>query len=93
MVFSATRRAFLATLAAAPLSQAAFWSNKPFPEWSDEQIDKMLTDSPWAKSMTVRFELGNPGERQQFDFSDVGLPQALHSPPAIPVPFTSHSTH
>ena len=64
MAFPATRRAFLAALAAASLSRAAFRDSKPFPEWSDDEIDKMLTDSPWAKPITVQFELGDPRGRR-----------------------------
>ena len=32
---------------------ADFWEKKPFTEWTDKEITKMLTDSPWAKKVTV----------------------------------------
>jgi hypothetical protein len=35
---------------------ADFWA-KPSPEWSDKELQKMMTNSPWAKS----YSLGQPG--------------------------------
>ena len=32
---------------------ADFWAEKDFTTWSPQQIDKMLTDSPWAKKATI----------------------------------------
>jgi hypothetical protein len=46
-----TRRAFLAT----PAAFARSWEQRAFPEWSAEFIDRMLTDSPWAKPVTTPF--------------------------------------
>jgi hypothetical protein len=43
--------AFLLTSAA--LTAADFWEEKDFTTWSPQQIDKMLTDSPWAKRATI----------------------------------------
>ena len=62
---SLSRRAFLLGAAATPLMAGRpwgkdFWETKPFSEWSDEEVDRMLTDSPWAKSMSVNFELSDP---------------------------------
>jgi hypothetical protein len=34
------------------LMAADFWK-KPFTQWSDKDVDKMMTDSPWAKSASV----------------------------------------
>ena len=36
------------------LLAANFWDTKRFTEWSAKQIDKILTDSPWARKMTVQ---------------------------------------
>lgn len=36
---------------------ADFWK-KPFTEWSDKDLTKMMTDSPWAKSASV--SMGGP---------------------------------
>ena len=40
-------------LATAALTAADFWEEKDFTTWSPQQIDKMLTDSPWAKKATI----------------------------------------
>lgn len=40
-------------LASAALTAADFWDEKDFTTWSPQQIDKMLTDSPWAKKATI----------------------------------------
>jgi hypothetical protein len=32
---------------------ADFWQVKPFTDWSDKDLQKMLTNSPWAKSIGV----------------------------------------
>jgi hypothetical protein len=29
------------------------WKDKPFPDWSDEDVLRLVTDSPWAKAKTV----------------------------------------
>jgi len=31
-----------------------FWIRKEYTQWSDEEVRKMITDSPWAKDVTVR---------------------------------------
>ena len=46
-------------LAGAALVAADFWDEKDFTTWSDEEVEKMLTDSPWAKR--VRVSIGGPG--------------------------------
>ena len=40
------------------LTAANFWQ-KPYTEWSDKDVTKMMTDSPWAKSASV--SMGGPG--------------------------------
>jgi hypothetical protein len=40
-------------LASATLAAADFWEEKDFTTWSPQQINKMLTDSPWAKKATI----------------------------------------
>jgi hypothetical protein len=34
-----------------------FWDTKPFTTWSDAELQQLLTDSPWARRITV----GAPG--------------------------------
>ena len=41
---------------AVTLSAAAVWEEKPFMQWSDKDIDKLLTDSPWAGRATLTHE-------------------------------------
>ena len=31
-----------------------FWIRKEYTQWSDEEVRKMITDSPWARDVTVR---------------------------------------
>jgi hypothetical protein len=40
-------------LASAALTAADFWEEKDFTIWSPQQVEKMLTDSPWAKKATI----------------------------------------
>lgn len=46
------RRHFLSLCASAPLS-AARRAPPSFPHWSHEDIDRILTDSPWAAWLTI----------------------------------------
>jgi hypothetical protein len=43
----------VAVLLASATLNADFWEEKDFTTWSPRQIDKMLTDSPWAKKATI----------------------------------------
>jgi hypothetical protein len=40
---------------------AEFWLSKPYSKWSDDEVERMRTDSPWAKTTTLR--TGNVGSR------------------------------
>jgi len=46
------RKAFWATLVwagvCAALGAAGVWDTKPYAEWTDKDVDKVMTDSPWA---------------------------------------------
>ncbi len=33
--------------------QKNFWESKPYTEWNDQEVDKLLNDSPWAKSVLL----------------------------------------
>ncbi|MBZ5606628.1 MAG: hypothetical protein LAP38_00080 [Acidobacteriia bacterium] len=39
---------------------ADFWQSKPFAEWSDKEINKMLTGSPWARSVSISLSAMTP---------------------------------
>jgi hypothetical protein len=43
----------LLTLAALVAWAADFWEAKPYTDWSQKDIQKMMTNSPWAKQISV----------------------------------------
>jgi hypothetical protein len=52
----------LVPLFALCLWAADFWTAKPFTEWSDKEVNKILSDSPWAQKVTVTGGFGGgPG--------------------------------
>jgi len=40
---------------------ADFWTTKPFTDWNDKEIQKVLTDSPWVGKITVSTPGGGGG--------------------------------
>ena len=40
----------------AVLSAAAVWEEKPFTEWSEKDVEKILTESPWAGKASITHE-------------------------------------
>src|SRR5579872_1697085 len=54
--------AFAGTTCAVLLFAAEPWKNKDYTQWTDDEINKVLTDSPWAKELTVgQQRSGYPG--------------------------------
>jgi hypothetical protein len=51
-----TRRALLALLGTAPFLRAEPWEKQPFPNWTADLVDQLLTDSPWAHAVSVAVE-------------------------------------
>ena len=53
-------------VACAALAAADFWEEKDFTAWSDKEVEKMLTDSPWSRNLTValRGPAGGGGGRR-----------------------------
>src|SRR5262245_45950534 len=48
-----------------------FWDTKPYSEWNEKEVEKMLKNSPWSRSVTVSMGMmGAPGygneSRQQY---------------------------
>ena len=37
----------------AALAAADFWDEKDFTTWSDKEVEKMLSDSPWSRRVTI----------------------------------------
>ncbi len=48
-----------------------FWNKKAPSEWTSEEIDHLVTNSPWAKQVTTEYE---PGERAGGYPDDTGYP-------------------
>jgi hypothetical protein len=66
-----TRRSLLVSAAAAAAARAGFWERKKPAEWTGEEVRRLLTDSPWAKVMTVPLKLEKPGERGPATWKDI----------------------
>ncbi len=56
--------ALLLLLSAMALWAADFWQTKPFTDWDAKEIQKILTDSPWARKVFVPLPGGGPGGPQ-----------------------------
>jgi len=59
-------------LTSAVLTGADFWQEKPFTAWSAQQVEKMLTDSPWAKKVTALAGSLREGALGGFESSGAG---------------------
>jgi len=61
---------------------ADFWQSKSFTEWSDKDVAKMVTDSPWAHRISVPLgtqgqSTGMPGAGRRGAGGDGGLEDAI----------------
>lgn len=52
----------LLTAAAIVLWGADFWDVKPFTEWSEKEVSKVMVDSPWAKTVATVVDLNKVRE-------------------------------
>lgn len=71
---------FVCALTAAPVALAKNWEQPAFPNWSPDFIDDLLTDSPWARSSTVKFmwqPAPNQVVTQSFQIGEMPLPGRL----------------
>jgi len=64
---------------AAMLFAADFWKTKDSSQWNDDEVNKILSDSPWAKGKTVQPQQSQMGRRGMgrrggFGFPGVGFP-------------------
>lgn len=57
-------------LPAALLASGSGWKNKPFPNWDDDAVIRLVTDSPWAHAKSVNLDWVKPRDRP-FDYKDV----------------------
>ena len=69
-----SRRVFIASLSSAPYAFSKLREEPVFPAWSPEFVDRMLTDSPWAKQGTVSFELEPVQHLQSSSYTQIGIP-------------------
>ncbi len=44
---------FFACFALAQAAYAQFWEKKPYQKWSKDEVQKMLSDSPWAREVVL----------------------------------------
>src|SRR6185369_15853155 len=42
-----------------------FWTKKEYMQWTDEEVKKVMTNSPWAKDVTVSAPMALLGGRGQ----------------------------
>src|SRR5579872_5497243 len=52
--------AISAAIPAWAFSSKEFWESKPSSEWNAEEVERMITKSPWAKDASVTYN-GGPG--------------------------------
>jgi len=64
-------------VAAFSLMAADPWQSKPFTEWSDKDVQKILTNSPWAHSVSVG---GSAGDNVPAPERSGNRPAGMNSP-------------
>jgi hypothetical protein len=65
-----------------------FWNKKPPAEWSSEEIDRLLTNSPWARQVSVQVQLperggsrgGGPSDPSGYPGDPTGYPGGSRNP-------------
>jgi hypothetical protein len=70
-----TRRGFLGCLGVAPLWGAERWERLPFRDWPPEVVERLLTDSPWARPFTAAFDYRAPERRELSESFQIGFPR------------------
>jgi hypothetical protein len=65
---------------------ADVWVSKPYTDWSAKDVDKIMTDSPWAKQVTVTLDLsrggGSAGSAPSSEVNNSGDADPGGAPPA-----------
>jgi hypothetical protein len=46
------------------LLAADFWETKPFPEWNDKELQRMMTNSPWSKQISAPMDSPEAARRR-----------------------------
>jgi hypothetical protein len=78
-------RLFTLLIAAGLLMAGEAWNTKDPAQWSSEEIDRILTNSPWAKSSKVAFDGARSGQTDRGGGSGrtrggIGLPGGIGFP-------------
>jgi hypothetical protein len=73
---------WLAGLGAALGAGARSWEEPAFPNWSGQFVDRILTNSPWAREVTVPFVFQPRSEPFVSGFGQIGAPRRTDWPPA-----------
>ena len=55
------RLSVLLFLCALCMWAADFWTTKPFTEWNEKEVAKILSDSPWTERVTLSMGFGGGG--------------------------------
>lgn len=62
-------------LAATPVaiswSSSEFWTDRPYTKWSEKEVKHLLSDSPWAKTVTLKHTILKQTRREFGTMSDV----------------------
>jgi hypothetical protein len=75
-----TRRIFIASICSAASAMPKSWDEQEFPSWTPEFVDRILTDSPWARQSTLWFELEPVQRLQSSRFAQIGWPGGIGLP-------------
>src|SRR5260370_9824087 len=54
----------LGSVSAVALFASDFWKTKDYTQWSSEEVNKVLNDSPWAKQKNVTGGQNAPSQRR-----------------------------
>ena len=81
--------ALLAGLFSLSLFAAEFWQSKPFTSWSDKDVQRLMTSSPWAKTVSIAPDSvgsggggGKRGKGGGGGMGDTGVDSGANSGPA-----------
>lgn len=91
MTANISRRVFLSVLGVTPAAAAGFWQKKKFPSWSQKEVRRMLTDSPWAKTRTVPLAVEGKLERNPETWRELGIPGSGLDEPGMGIGQPGHS--
>ncbi len=71
----------LCLCASIPVAAGDAWKKAPFPDWSNDAVIDLVTDSPWAKPETVKL---NWYKQERRPFNPMEVPGVNRSPTAQP---------